>query len=339
MPHAMTRDAYAEMFGPTTGDRVRLGDTNLHLRVERDLTVYGDECKFGGGKVLREGQGQAAGVGDDIALDTVITNALIVDYTGIYKADVGIKRGRIVGIGKAGNPDIMAGVDDNLIVGVTTEAVAGEGMILTAGGFDSHIHFICPQILDEALASGLTTLLGGGTGPATGTCATTCTPGSFHLAAMLSRHRRLAPQPRAAGQGQHRPPRRTRRRAPRRGRGIQAPRGLGHHPRRHRHLPRRRRGTRCPGRHPHRHAQRVGLRRSLPRRVQGADHSYLPQRRRGRRARARYHPRLRLYQRPAKLYQPHPSLYHQHPRRAPGYVDGVSSSGQEPARGCGVCRK
>lgn len=185
MPHSMSRAAYAEMFGPTTGDRVRLGDTDLHLRVERDLTHYGDECKFGGGKVLREGMGQAAGVGDDIALDTVITNALIVDYTGIYKADIGLKHGRIIGIGKAGNPDVMAEVNENMVVGVTTEAIAGEGMILTAGGFDSHVHFICPQILDEALASGLTTLLGGGTGPATGTCATTCTPGGFHIASML----------------------------------------------------------------------------------------------------------------------------------------------------------
>ena len=185
MPHPMPRRAYAEMFGPTTGDILRLGDTNLLLRVERDLTVYGDECKFGGGKVLREGMGQKAGGSPDEALDCVITNALIVDHTGIYKADVGIKAGRIHAIGKAGNPDVMAGVDDNLVVGVTTEAIAGEGMILTAGGIDSHVHFICPQLCNESLASGITTLIGGGTGPATGTCATTCTPGAANIEFML----------------------------------------------------------------------------------------------------------------------------------------------------------
>jgi urease subunit alpha len=177
------RSVYADMFGPTTGDRVRLGDTNLVLEVERDLAVYGDECKFGGGKVLRDRQGQAAGVRD--ALDLVITNALVVDWTGIYKADVGIKGGRIVGIGKAGNPHAMRGVTPGMTVGVTTEAIAGEGMILTAGGIDSHIHFICPQQAFEALASGVTTFVGGGTGPATGTNATTCTPGARHLALML----------------------------------------------------------------------------------------------------------------------------------------------------------
>ena len=185
MAHKMKRSHYAEMFGPTTGDRVKLGDTSLVLEVERDHTVYGDECKFGGGKVLREGMGQAAGVGQAEALDCVITNALVVDYTGIYKADIGIKNGLIAGIGKAGNPDIMAGVTSNMIVGVTTEVIAGEGMILTAGGIDTHIHFICPQQAFEAIAAGLTTMVGGGTGPATGTCATTCTPGANHLRMML----------------------------------------------------------------------------------------------------------------------------------------------------------
>jgi len=185
MPHPMKRSHYADMFGPTTGDKVRLGDTDLILEVERDFAVYGDECKFGGGKVLREGMGQAAGVGQAEALDCVITNALIVDYTGIYKADVGIKNGLIAGIGKAGNPDIMAGVTDGMIVGVTTEVIAGEGLILTAGAMDAHIHFICPQQALEAIASGITTMVGGGTGPATGTCATTCTPGAHHLRMML----------------------------------------------------------------------------------------------------------------------------------------------------------
>ena len=185
MSYRMLRRHYADIYGPTTGDRIRLADTDLIAQVERDHTVYGDECKFGGGKVLRDGMGQAAGVGDDRALDLVITNALIVDWTGIYKADVGIKHGRIAGIGKAGNPDVMAGVSPNLIVGATTEAIAGEGFILTAGGVDSHIHYICPQQVDVALASGVTTFIGGGTGPATGTKATTCTPGTWYLEKML----------------------------------------------------------------------------------------------------------------------------------------------------------
>jgi urease subunit alpha len=185
MSYSMKRSHYADMFGPTTGDQVRLGDTSLMLEVERDFTVYGDECKFGGGKVLREGMGQAAGVGDADALDCVITNALVVDYTGIYKADLGIKNGLIAGIGKAGNPDVMAGVTKNMIIGVTTEVIAGEGLILTAGGLDTHVHFISPQQAYEAIAAGLTTMIGGGTGPAVGTCATTCTPGAFNLKMML----------------------------------------------------------------------------------------------------------------------------------------------------------
>src|SRR3954451_17271754 len=185
MPHRINRQHYADIYGPTTGDRVRLGDTSLVLEVERDLTTYGDECKFGGGKVLRDGMGQATGVPQADALDCVITNALVVDYTGIYKADVGIKQGLIHAIGKAGNPDVMAGVTPGMIVGVTTEVIAGEGLILTAGGLDTHIHFICPQQAHEAIAAGLTTMIGGGTGPATGTCATTCTPGANHIRLML----------------------------------------------------------------------------------------------------------------------------------------------------------
>lgn len=185
MAHKIKRSHYAQMFGPTTGDKVRLGDTSLVLQVERDCTVYGDECKFGGGKVIREGMGQAAGVSARDALDLVITNALILDHTGIFKADIGVKNGLICGIGKAGNPDVMAGVTRNMVVSVTTEVIAGEGFILTAGGLDTHIHFICPQQAYEGLAAGLTTLVGGGTGPAAGTCATTCTPSPFYIRAML----------------------------------------------------------------------------------------------------------------------------------------------------------
>jgi urease subunit alpha len=185
MAHRMNRSHYADMFGPTTGDKVRLGDTSLVLEVEKDFATYGDECKFGGGKVIREGMGQAAGVAQEDALDCVITNALVIDSTGIFKADIGIKNGLIAGIGKAGNPDVMNGVTPGMIVGVTTEVIAGEGLLLTAGGIDSHIHYICPHQVHEALASGITTFIGGGTGPATGTCATTCTPGAHHLRMML----------------------------------------------------------------------------------------------------------------------------------------------------------
>jgi urease subunit alpha len=185
MSHSIRRQHYADIYGPTTGDRVRLADTALLAEVESDATVYGDECKFGGGKVLRDGMGQAAGISDERALDCVITNALIIDWTGIRKADVGIKNGRIAGIGKAGNPDVMANVDPALIVGVTTEVIAAEGLILTAGAIDAHIHYICPQQVYEALASGVTTFVGGGTGPATGTNATTCTPGARHVELML----------------------------------------------------------------------------------------------------------------------------------------------------------
>jgi urease subunit alpha len=185
MSFRLTRAAYADLYGPTTGDRVRLGDTALWARVERDATVPGDECKFGGGKVLRDGMGQAAGVGPDQALDLVITNALVIDWTGIFKCDIGVRAGRIVGLGKAGNPDMMAGVTPGMVVGVSTEVIAGEGLLVTAGGIDSHIHFIAPQQVEVALASGVTTFIGGGTGPATGTNATTCTPSPEFLRLML----------------------------------------------------------------------------------------------------------------------------------------------------------
>lgn len=182
----MDRESYAGMFGPTTGDAIRLADTELWAEIERDYTVYGDECKFGGGKVIRDGMGQSSRARrDDGVLDTIITNAVIIDHWGIVKADIGIKDGLIVGIGKGGNPDLMDGVDPNLIVGASTEVIAGEGRIVTAGGIDSHVHFISPQQIETALASGITTMIGGGTGPATGTNATTCTPGAWHIARML----------------------------------------------------------------------------------------------------------------------------------------------------------
>src|SRR5688572_30734851 len=178
---AITRRAYADMYGPTTGDRVRLADTDLWIQVEKDHCLYGEEVKFGGGKVIRDGMGQSQRTGPDV-LDTVITNALIVDHWGIVKADIGLKDGRICGIGKAGNPDVQSGV--TLVIGPGTEVIAGEGLIATAGGIDSHIHFICPQQVEDALMSGVTTMIGGGTGPAAGTNATTCTPGPWHIARM-----------------------------------------------------------------------------------------------------------------------------------------------------------
>jgi urease subunit alpha len=186
MPYRMPRPHYAALYGPTTGDRVRLGDTDLWATVERDLAHPGDELIFGGGKVFRDRMGQAEGVSDAAALDLVITSALIIDWTGITKADIGIKGGRIVGIGKAGNPRVMHGVAPELVCGVTTEVIAGEGLIVTAGAVDAHVHFICPQLADEAIASGVTTLIGGGTGPTAGTNATTCTPGARAIEAMLA---------------------------------------------------------------------------------------------------------------------------------------------------------
>ena len=183
MPARLSRVDYAQMFGPTVGDRVRLADTELFIEVEKDFTVYGEEVKFGGGKVIRDGMGQSQTTRADGAVDTVITNALVVDSTGIYKADIGLRDGRIHAIGKAGNPDTQPGV--TIVIGPGTEAIAGEGRILTAGGFDAHIHFICPQQIEEALMSGITTMLGGGTGPAHGTLATTCTPGPWHMGRMI----------------------------------------------------------------------------------------------------------------------------------------------------------
>jgi len=178
----ISRQAYAEMFGPTTGDRIRLADTDLFIEVEKDFAIYGEEVKFGGGKVIRDGMGQSQRI-HEYVMDTVITNAVILDHWGIVKADIGLKNGLIACIGKAGNPDIQPGVD--MAIGGATEIIAGEGMIVTAGGIDSHIHFICPQQIEEALMSGVTTMLGGGTGPAVGTAATTCTPGPWHLHSML----------------------------------------------------------------------------------------------------------------------------------------------------------
>ncbi len=200
MAYRMQREAYALTYGPTKGDRIRLADTNLVIQVEKDLAIPGEEVKFGGGKTIRDGMGQSQRSRAEGAVDTVITNAIIVDHWGIVKADVGLKDGRIAAIGKAGNPDTQPGID--ILIGPGTEVIAGEGRLLTAGGIDAHVHWICPQQADDAIYSGITTMIGGGTGPAEGTSATTCTPGPVAHRAHAARDRRVAGQCRIARQGQ-----------------------------------------------------------------------------------------------------------------------------------------
>jgi urease subunit alpha len=322
MPVRIPRADYADMYGPTTGDRVRLGDTDLIIEVERDLTTYGEEVKFGGGKVIRDGMGQSQVTRAGGAVDTVITNALIVDWTGIYKADVGLRDGRIHAIGKAGNPDTQPGVD--IIIGPGTEVIAGEGKILTAGGFDAHIHFICPQQIEDALHSGITTMLGGGTGPAHGTLATTCTPGAVaHRADAAKRPRRFPMNLGLRRQGQRQPARRPGGTGPRRGLRAETARGLGHHPRRHRLLPVGGRGNRRAGDDPHRHAQRIRLRREHAPAIAGRTiHAFHTEGAGGGHA-----PDIikvcRAGQHPAVLDQPDDALHRQHDRGTSRHADGL----------------
>ena len=320
---------HAGMFGPTTGDRMRLGDTDLVLAVERDLTVSGDEVKFGGGKVIRDGMGQdprasrAAG-----APDLVITNALIVDHTGIYKADVGVRDGLICGIGKAGNPGLQDGVDPALAIGPGTEALAAEGMICTAGAIDSHIHFICPQLVTTALTSGVTTLLGGGTGPATGTLATTCTPGAWNLRRMLEAAEAYPVNLGFFGKGNSHPaPGRCASRL-RSGRlRPQAARGLGHHPGGDRLLPERGRGLptcRWPST-PTRFNESGFVENTIAAFRGRTIHTFHSEGAGGGHA-----PDILKVcgraQRAAQLHQPHPALHGQHDRRAPRHADGLPPS-------------
>ena len=254
MPGKISRRVYADMFGPTTGDRVRLADTDLIIEVEKDFTIYGEEVKFGGGKVIRDGMGQSQITNKQGAVDTVITNALILDHWGIVKADVGLKDGRIAAIGKAGNPDIQPGV--TIVIGPGTEVIAGEGKILTAGGFDTHIHFICPQQVDDALMSGVTSMLGGGTGPAAGTNATTCTPGPWHIGRMIQAADAFPINLGFAGKGNALAAGRARRNDQGRRLRAEAARRLGHDARGDRLLPVGRRRLRRAGDDPHRHAER-----------------------------------------------------------------------------------
>ena len=337
MPMKITRAAYADMFGPTTGDRVRLADTDLIVEVEKDLTIYGEEVKFGGGKVIRDGMGQGQASRADGAVDTVITNALIIDHTGIFKADVGLRDGRIAAIGKAGNPDIQPGVD--IVVGPGTEAIAGEGKILTAGGIDSHIHFICPQQIEEALNSGITMMVGGGTGPATGTAATTCTPGPWHLARMIEAADAFPMNLAFSGKGNASHPRAL-------VEMIQA-------------------GASCLKLHEdwgttpaaidcalsvaddydvqvmiHTDTlERIGLRRGHHRRLQGPHHPRLPHRGRRRGARARHHQGGGPEERAAVLDQPDASLHGEHAGRASRHAHGVPPPRRQHPRGHRLRRK
>ena len=337
MPKQISRAAYADMYGPTTGDRLRLADTDLIIEVEKDFTTYGEEVKFGGGKVIRDGMGQSQASRTDGAVDTVITNALVVDVSGIFKADIGLRDGVICGIGKAGNPDTQPGVD--IVIGPGTEAIAGEGHILTAGGFDSHIHYICPQQIDDALYSGLTTMLGGGTGPAHGTLATTCTPGPWHIGRMLQSADGFAMNLAFAGKG-----------------NAALPAALEEQVR----------GGACAlklhedwGTTPaaidnclsvadamdvqvmiHTDTlERKRLCREYCRRDEGAGHPCFSHRRRRRRTCARHHQDLRREPCSAILDQSDTSLHGEHAGRASGYADGVPPSRQINPRGCCLCRK
>ena len=293
------------------------------IEVEKDFTTYGEEVKFGGGKVIRDGMGQAQTTRARGAVDTVITNAVILDHWGIVKADVGLKDGLIHAIGKAGNPDIQPGV--TIIVGPGTEVIAGEGKILTAGGFDTHIHFICPQQIEEALMSGVTSMLGGGTGPATGTFATTCTPGPWHIARMIEAADDFPMNLGFAGKGNASKPAALVEQVEGGRLRAETARGLGHDAGGDRLLPLGRRRLRRAGDDPHRHAQRVRLRRGHDQGVQGPHHPRLPHRGRGRRPRARHHEGRGARQRAAVVDQPDAALHQEHARRASRHADGLPS--------------
>ena len=337
MPARLSRAAYAGMYGPTTGDRVRLADTDLVIEVEKDHTIYGEEVKFGGGKVIRDGMGQSQRTRAEGAMDTVITNALILDHWGVVKADVGLKDGRIAAIGKAGNPDTQPGV--TIVIGPGTEIIAGEGRILTAGGLDVHIHFICPQQIEEALAAGVTTMFGGGTGPAHGTLATTVDARALAHGAHAAGGRGVPDEPRLPRQGQRRAARgaggadQGRRLRP------EAARGLGHHAQGHRHLPPRRRRDGRAGGDPHRHPERERLRREHDRRHRGPHHPGLPHGGRRRRPRARHPARRGRAELPALLHQPDHALHREHGGRAPRHADGLPPPRPAHRRGRGLRRK
>ena len=331
------RSVYADMFGPTTGDRVRLADTDLIIEVEKDFTIYGEEVKFGGGKVIRDGMGQSQVTNRQGAADTVITNALIVDHWGIVKADVAIKEGYISAIGKAGNPDIQPGV--TIVIGPGTDVIAGEGKILTAGGFDSHIHFICPQQIEHALMSGVTSMLGGGTGPSHGTFATTCTPGPWHMARMIQSFDAFPVNLGISGKGNASRPAALVEMIKAGACALKLHEDWGTTPAAIDNCLSRGRRLRRPGDDPFRHAERVGLRRGYRQGLQGPHHPRLPYRGRRRRPCAGHHQDCRPEERAAVLDQSDAAVHPQHHRRASGHADGVPPSRSLDRRGSGVCRK
>ncbi len=321
MSTKIKRSVYADMFGPTTGDKVRLADTDLIIEVEKDFTVYGEEVKFGGGKVIRDGMGQSQLTNKQGAVDTVITNALIVDHWGIVKADVAIKDGMISAIGKAGNPDIQPGV--TIIIGPGTDVIAGEGKILTAGGFDSHIHFICPQQIEHALMSGVTSMLGGGTGPSHGTFATTCTPGPWHMARMIQSFDAFPVNLGISGKGNASRPAALVEMIKAGACALKLHEDWGTTPAAI---------DNCLSVADDYDVQvmlhsdtlnEFGLRRGYDQGLQGPHHPRLPHRRRRRRPCARYHQDRRSEERAAVLDQSDAPLHPEHHRRASGHADGV----------------
>ena len=317
------RQAYAEMFGPTVGDRLRLADTELWIEVEKDFTTYGEEVKFGGGKVIRDGMGQSQ-LGSAKVADTVITNALIIDHWGIVKADIGIKNGRVWKIGKAGNPDIQPGV--TIPIGAATEIIAGEGKIVTAGAIDSHIHFICPQQIDDALMSGVTTMLGGGTGPATGTYATTCTPGPWHIQSMIDAAEAFPMNLGFFGKGNASLPQPLIEQVKAGAIGLKLHEDWGTTPAAIDNCLTVADKLDVQVAHSHRHFERIGLRRGDHQGIQGPDHSHLSHRRRRRRPCAGYHQSLWRGQRLAIIDQSDPAVHGQHHRRASRHADGLPPS-------------
>ena len=334
MPTRISRAVYSQMFGPTTGDRVRLADTDIVIEVEKDFTTYGEEVKFGGGKVIRDGMGQGQATNKQGAVDTVITNALILDHWGIVKADVGLAGDRIAAIGKAGNPDIQP--DVTIVIGPGTEVIAGEGKILTAGGFDTHIHFICPQQVEEALMSGVTSLLGGGTGPAHGTFATTCTPGPWHIGRMIQAADGLPVNLGFAGKGNASRPAALEEMVEAGACALKLHEDWGTTPA----------AIDCCLSVADDYDVQVmihtdtlnefGLRRGHDQGLQGPHHSRLPHRGRRRRSRARHHQGRRPEERAAVLHQSDAAVHPQYHRRASRHADGVPPSRSVDRGGSGV---
>ena len=335
----ISRERYGALYGPTVGDRVRLADTDLWLEVEEDRCVGGDEAVFGGGKTIRESMLQGVKTSAAGAPDTVITNVVVLDHWGIVKCDVGIRGGRISALGKAGNSDVMDGVHPDLEIGPTTEIIAGEGRILTAGGIDGHVHFICPQIVDEAVAAGMTTLIGGGTGPAEGTRATTCTPSPWAIREMLLAMDELPVNVLLLGKGNTVSTEGMLEQARAGVGGFKLHEDWGSTPGGDRRLPARRRRDRRAGRDPHRHPERGRLRGDDAGGDRRPDDPRLPHRGRGRRPRAGHHHRRGAAQRPAVLDQPDAPAHGQHRRRAPRHADRLPPPQPAHPGGPGVRRE